>query len=217
MRSAIIVALLTICTTTAAAQGSGDRGQLEYSFGIPYYLATSAGSANGSDIDFSARVGFEFGVDYYVIDRLAIGFDLAWVRPNYNAVLIPEDGSPDININHQANIWTGQFNATYNFTDAVITPYVEAGLGWTNFDSNVADGPPSSGCWWDPWWGYMCSSFYSTYSSSNFSYGAGLGLRWNINYDMSLKLGYRIVEVDSGNASERPQMDSVQLEIAYHF
>jgi opacity protein-like surface antigen len=216
MRSAIIVALLTICTTAVAAPGSGNKGQVEWSFGLPYYLATSTSSGNGSSIDFDARLGFEFGVDYYVIDRLAIGFDLAWVRPNYDAVLVPDDGSADIEIRHQANVWTGQFNATYNFTDAVVTPYVEAGLGWTNFDSNVADGPPSTGCWWGPW-GYQCANFYSTHSSSNFSYGAGFGLRWNVNYDMSVKLGYRIVEIDTGSAPEKPTMDSVQVEIAYHF
>ena len=133
MRLAIIVALLSFCATAVAAPGSGNRGQTEWSFGIPYYLETSAGSANGSDINFSARLGFEFGVDYYIIDRLAVGFDLAWVRPNYNAVLVPDDGGPDIHINHQANIWTGQFNVTYNFTDKVVTPYVEAGAGLDEF------------------------------------------------------------------------------------
>ncbi|NCF15124.1 MAG: outer membrane beta-barrel protein [Gammaproteobacteria bacterium] len=216
MRSTLIAALLCLCATSAAAQGSGNKGQVEWSFGLPYYLATSTTTEYGSSIDFSARLGFQFGVDYYLIDRLAIGFDMSWVRPDYSALLIPDDGSAPIEIRHQANIWNGQFNFTYNFTDRTVTPYVEAGLGWTNFDSNVADSPPTTGCWWTPW-GYMCSNFYSTYSSSNFSYGAGLGLRWNVNYDMSVKLGYRIVEIDTGSASEKPTMDSVQLELAYHF
>jgi opacity protein-like surface antigen len=217
MRSALFVALLTICTTAVAAPGSGDKGQVEWSFGLTYNFEVSAPSQNGSNIDFQAQPGFEFGVDYFVVDRLAVGFDLAWFRPDYTAVIVPEDNSGDIQIRHQANVFTGQINATYNFMDSVVSPFVEAGLGWTNFDSNVASQPPTTGCWWDPWWGYMCSSFYNTYSSSNFSYGAGLGLRWNINYDMSLKLTYRWLEIDSGNASERPALESALLEIAYHF
>ena len=87
---------------------------------------------------------------------------MAWARPDYNAVLVPDDGSPDIDIRHTANIWTGQLNGTFVFTDKAVSPFVEAGLGWTNFDSNVASEPPITGCWWDPWWGYICSNFYST-------------------------------------------------------
>jgi len=217
MRSAIVIALLALCATAVAAPGAPQRGQLEWTAGLTYNFAMSADSRNGTTIDFDDRVGFGFGVDYFVTDKLAVGFDMSWLRPNYTATYIPEDNSEPVEIRHQASIWNGQLNGTFVFTDKVVAPFIEAGLGWTNFDSNVSSSPPTTGCWFDPWWGWVCSSWYSTYGSSNFSYGAGLGLRWNLNFDMSVKLTYRWLEVDSGNQSERPSQQSAMLEAVWHF
>ena len=217
MRLAIFIALLALCTTSVAAPGAPEKGQLEWTAGLNWNFETSADSLNGSTIDFNDRVGFGFGVDYFVTDKLAVGFDMSWARPDYTATLIPDDGSEEVQIRHTANIWTGQLNGTFVFTDKAVSPFVEAGLGWTNFDSNVASEPPITGCWWDPWWGYICSNFYSTYSASNFSYGAGLGLRWNLNFDMSVKLTYRWLEVDSGNQADKPVQESAMLEAVWHF
>jgi len=217
MRTAIFVALLGLCATAVAAPGAPQIGQVEWTLGLNYNFDTSANSLNGSTIDFDARVGWIFGVDYFVTDKLAVGFDMSFTRPDYSATLIPEDGSGDVQIRNSADVWTGQLSGTYVFTDKVVSPFVEAGLGWTNFDSNVSSTPPVTGCWWDPWWGYVCSSWYDSYSSSNFSYGAGLGVRWNITFDISLKATYRWLEVDSGNLSERPQQESAILEVLWHF
>jgi opacity protein-like surface antigen len=216
MKSAILIALLALCATANAAPGSGEKGQAEFSFGLTYSFDASATTVNGSSIDFDGQTGFMFGGDYFIADRLSIGFDFGWARPDYNAILVPEDGSPDVSIRHEAYIWTGQFNGAYYFTDKPVTPFVEAGLGWTNFDSNVADEPPITGCWWGPF-GYMCSTYYSTYDNTSFSYGAGLGLRWNLNYDMSVKATYRWLEVDSGNLSQNASQETAMLELAYHF
>ena len=217
MRTTLIIALLGMCSTAVAAPGAPERGQVDWSLGLTYNFATSSSSSNGSSIDFDDRMGWMFGVDYFVTDKLAIGFDMAFARPDYTAVLVPQDGSPDVEIRHQASMFTGQLNGTFVFTDKVVSPFVEAGLGWTNFDSNVADGPPITGCWWDPIWGTICSSWYSTYSESTFSYGAGLGLRWNLGYDISVKATYRWLEIDSGNTSNRPSQDSAMLEVVWHF
>jgi hypothetical protein len=42
---------------------------------------------------------------------------------------------------------------------------------------NIHDGPADTGCWWDPWWGYMCASFYDTYSNTVTSVLHGVGIR----------------------------------------
>ena len=217
MRTAIIVALLALSAAAVAAPGSGEKGQAEFSFGLTYGFDASATTVNGSSIDFDGQVGFGFGGDYFIADRLSIGFDIGWSRPDYSAILVPDDGSPEVSIRHEASIWTGQLNGSYYFTDKPITPFVEAGLGWTNFDSNVADEPPITGCWWDPFWGYVCNTYYSTYDNSSFSYGAGLGLRWNVSYDISVKATYRWLEVDSGNLSDNAVQESAVLEVVYHF
>ena len=215
MRSAIIVALLAICATAAAAPGSPEKGQLEYRIGGTWNFENTVNGSNGSEIIFRDRAGIILGVDYFVFDKLSVGFDMAWYRPSYEATIVPEDNSGDVTVNYTASIFNGQFNGTYNFLDTALTPFVEAGLGWTHIDSNVADGPPTTGCWWDPWWGYVCSSWYSSYSDNSFSYFAGAGLRWDINYDMSLKAAYRWMEIDT--AASKPQMGSARLELVFHF
>jgi opacity protein-like surface antigen len=98
-----------------------------------------------------------------------------------------------------------------------LTPFVEAGLGWTYFDSNVSDSAPIVGCWWDPWWGYICSEFYSTYSSSEFSYGAGVGLQWNFGRDRAINAGYRWLEVEADSLSKKPTLESAVIEVVFRF
>jgi opacity protein-like surface antigen len=104
----------------------------------------------------------------------------------------------------------------WNFTDGPFTPYVQAGIGWTNIDSNVADGPPTTGCWWDPWWGYVCRSSYSTYDDTNFSYGAGVGLRYEFGYGQRtfVKASYNIQIIDD---RADPEYDIWRLEIGRIF
>jgi len=51
-----------------------------------------------------------------------------------------------------------------------------------------SSGPPGFGCWWDPWLGYICTPCQSTRTSNEFSYQAGVGLRWDVSTAMSLRL-----------------------------
>lgn len=90
------------------------------------------------------------------------------------------------------------FNGIFYFTEKPLAPFIQAGLGWTYIDSNVTDGPPSTGCWWDFWWGYVCSNFYSTYSSTDFAYGVGAGVRYDMVGNMFVKGSYTYTWVDSG-------------------
>ena len=72
-------------------------------------------------------------------------------------------------------------NAIWHLMDGPLTPYVGAGLGWTWIDTNVPTGPPVTGCWWDPWWGYVCYTDYPTKTTDAFSYQAILGVRYEFN------------------------------------
>lgn len=214
-----ITATLTLISAGAMAQGApGPKaGQTEFGFSIVHSFSDSFVGREGSTLDLSSRTGFQVGVDYFVNNKLSAGFDATWLRPQFDAVLVPEDGSPNVSISNRSSIFSGQFNGTYNFIEGSFTPYIEAGLGWTYFDSNVADDAPVTGCWWDPWWGYICSDFYSTYSSTNFSYGAGIGIRWDMNRDIAIKAGYRLLEVESDGLREKPQLESALIEVVYKY
>ena len=219
MRAVMSVALcviLAVATTAANAQ-SQRAGQVEFTIGAAYSFSDSFEGRGGSSLDLSSRTGIRVGMEYFSTSKLSLGFDATWVRPSYSAELIPEDGSPAVSISHRASIFSGQFTGTYYFREGPITPFVEAGLGWTYFDSNVSDGSPIVGCWWDPLRGYICSDFYSTYSATNFSYGAGVGLRWNFATDMAINAGYRWLEVEADGLGRKPVLESALIEFVYRY
>ena len=83
-------------------------------------------------------------------------------------------------------------------------------------DSNVADGPPTTGCWWDPWWGYICRSFWSTYDDWNWTYGLGVGLRWELDRNFALRGSYTSRWVDLSSSSD-PSLDIFQVDFAWRF
>ena len=74
--------------------------------------------------------------------------------------------------------------------DRSLTPYVEGGIGWTYIDSNIIDGIPSTGCWWDPWWGPVCATFPTTYGKNVWSFALGAGLRAELTDTFFLRGGY---------------------------
>ncbi len=219
MRAVLSIALFFMCVSAVAAPGNrGPRaGQVEYSAAAVHSFSDSFQGLSGSSLDLASRTGLQFGIDYFVSSKLSVGFDVTWVRPRFDATLVPDDGSPSVDISHRSTMFTGQFNGTYNFLESFITPYVEGGLGWTYFDSNISDGAPIIGCWWDPWWGYICNDFYSSYNTTNFSYGVGAGLRWNVASDLAVKAGYRWLEVEVDGLREKPMLESLQVEISYRF
>ncbi len=101
------------------------------------------------------------GSGYNFSDNLATNFGLQWAGVGYDAVVFPED-SGVTTISGSYDACTLSANLIYNFTDNQLTPYVGAGIGWTWIDTNIPSGPPSTGCWWDPWWGYVCYTTYPT-------------------------------------------------------
>jgi len=98
-----------------------------------------------------------------------------------------------------------------------ISPFIEAGFGWTNVDSNIISGPPITGCWWDPWWGYICDTFFSTYSENLTSYSAAAGLRWDFNNYYGMRAAYGILELDTRSGTENAQFDMWRVEFAWRF
>ena len=106
---------------------------------------------------------------------------------------------------------------TLNFLEGPITPYVEAGLGWTEIDSNIQDQPPLTGCWWDPWWGYICDTFYSTYSKSQESFSGAAGLRWDIDNGLTLKAAYGVLNVKASRASGDANFEMYRVDLAWRF
>jgi opacity protein-like surface antigen len=140
------------------------------------------GGENGSAVDFDSELAWGFSVGWNWTEKWNLSWRFMLAKPDYTATIVSED--PDIGtrlLSYSADRYSNQFSATYHFLRGPLTPYVQAGLGWAKVDSNIPSQPPTTGCWWDPWWGYICDTTWNTYDASGFSYSVGLGLRWDIN------------------------------------
>ena len=181
-------------------------------------IGNSSESSNGdfgSSLDVKSNIGIAGGLAYNLNSHFAIGFDASFIKPKYTAVFATEEDGL-VTVKHRMSVFSGQFNGVWNILDGPFTPYLQASIGWTYIDSNVSDGPPSTGCWWDPWWGYVCRSFFSTYDETSLSYGAGAGLRYEFDNRTFVKGSYNYQKVDVSGGAD-PSFDLWRLEIGWMF
>jgi opacity protein-like surface antigen len=221
MRSSLITAMLLITLPMlASAQGSSAKRAYSWEFSLSgiFQESKGIGSENSSSLQVDSVTGFGLNMAYNFSNKLALGVDLEYLQPKYEAVLVDENGlDDDIFINHKMSQFNGRIKGTYNFIDGPFTPFVEAGLGWSNFDSNVADGPPLVGCWWHPIWGYICDGYYRTFSDTLFSYGAGAGLRYEFVGGSFVKASYNLWELDGLGKASDSTFGAGRLEFGWKF
>lgn len=220
MRRLALAAVLLLPAVAAAQNwGNGDRSQSwDFSVSGIYQGGETASGEAGSSLKVKDSWGFGFGFDYNFNKRFSLGMDLDYIRPDYTAVLI-EDANPPASttISHTGYQFNGRIVGTLNLMDGPLVPYIDAGFGWTHLDTNVADGPPVTGCWWHPWWGYVCSNFYSTFSSTETTYGAGVGLRYELTGGGFIKASYNHWILNSGGSSSDFDLGSARIEYGWTF
>jgi len=188
-RLIILLVLITLSSSVFAQRFNKKNSEygirdsrIEASFVAAYQNSTSKDVEGGASLDIDKNLGWGITIGYNWTAKLNTAYKLTVNKPDYSATIIPED--PDIvpqTIDYTMSKYSHQLNFTYNFMDKSFTPFVQAGLGFMTLDSNITDQPPSTGCWWDPWWGWVCTTTWSTYKTTRFAYNLGLGLRWDVN------------------------------------
>ena len=179
--------------------GSRDT-RFETSVILAYQNGVDETAEGGSSLEVDSHVGWGFTIGWNWTENWNLSYRLLATKPDYVAVIVPED--PEIGpqtVEHTLSKYSHQFNVTYNFSNRAFTPFVMAGVGATRVDSNIIAGL-QAGCWWDPWWGYICFSDWKTYASTEFSYSLGLGLRWDINNALFTRAAYsrEFLSLDNG-------------------
>jgi opacity protein-like surface antigen len=217
MRNLVLAMLLIAVPCISTAQSTRSQNW-EVSVSAIFQDSKSIGGEGTSSLDIDTETGFGVNFAYNLNSRLAIGMDFEFLNPDYTAVLVDENGVlPDIVIDHEISQFNGRIKGNFNFTEGPFTPFVEAGLGWSYFDSNVADGPPTTGCWWHPWWGYICENFYSTFDDTLFSYGVGAGLRYEFIGGSFIKASYNYWEMDGLGKAEDSAFEAGRIEFGWGF
>ncbi len=213
----ILVAIFcSMATAGDFSQSSSRTGQWE--FGLLFNQTDSWDSSgrSGSSIDVDDDTGWGFSIGYNYSEYFNLAFEFALNEPSYEATIVPDNPpEPAQTIRHKLTNASYTFNFSYNFLAKALTPYVVGGLGWNYLDSNISDGGIYAGCWWDPWWGYICTEYYSTYSDTAFSYSVGGGLRWEAtsNFVMKVSINQRWIDLDS--VGDTPEMKFGKVDLIW--
>jgi opacity protein-like surface antigen len=200
-------------------QLSNRGGGFEVVLQSSYNYSKSFEGDNGSGAEIQDTWGWGFGFGYNFDEHWACNFDIGWRSANYDATIVIEDQDDPSNSGPKS--FTGRldtssslFSGTYNFLDKRFTPYVSGVLGWTFVDTNIPTGPPQNWCWWDPWHGYICSSYIPTKSETDFTYGGALGLRFDVTRTFFLRASYNKLWIDFQHGSAE-DFDVVRLDMGF--
>ncbi|MEZ5566654.1 MAG: outer membrane beta-barrel protein [Gammaproteobacteria bacterium] len=189
LRLALLFGIVAFAMTGPAS--ARDRAQTwDFNVGLFNSDSVTVDGEQGTGLDIDSEVGFSLGGAYNFTNRLALGLDLSWVSPRYKATFLPDTGPPLETISARLDALSIQGKGTFNFLQGPVTPFIEVGFGWTDIDSNIANGPVSTGCWWDPWWGYICASYFDTYSDTVTTWSGAVGMRWDVNDNFGVKASY---------------------------
>jgi opacity protein-like surface antigen len=206
----------------AAAGGALDVGmnegrEWETRLGVAYQLNASADFEGGTTAEFASSTGFMVGVGYDLTSHFEIGANVSYDGRDYDASIAGDDPGEVFPVSGRLDSLGLVFDLTYNFMSGPLTPFVVTGIGWNWVDTNIATRPPQIGCWWDPWYGYVCTSFQDTKTFDGLTYQLGAGLRYHLSDSFSLSGSYRMSWVDFTNATGTPTFDGLNLFLGWRF
>ena len=205
---------LALLAGATVANAQSREGRWEYTLGIPYQLGSETTFDGGSTLKTKSDFGFGMTFGYNPSEQVTWSFGLKWAGIGYDANVV-KDGGGTTGISGTYDAWGLSGNLLFNLGQGPLTPFVGAGIGYTWIDTNVPNGLPQTGCWWDPWYGYICSTYYPTKSVNSFSYQAMGGLRYAFNPRTFLRLSYASQWIDTSNGT--PRFDVFGVELGWLF
>ena len=216
-----LLALLALTAAAGAQAASGDRGgSMETRLSLLFNNSWSVEGDQGTFADIKYETGFGIGFAYNQTNKLAFGGQFEWDSPDYDArVLLDNSVGADFpfDVRGEAENLRLLFDGTYHFSEGQFSPFISAILGWTWTDTNIATEPPQTGCWWDPWWGYICTTWQDTRTADGFTYGAAAGARFDFNRQFAISATYRILWTQYGGELGTPDTDGFTLNFLFKF
>jgi opacity protein-like surface antigen len=188
-RLIVLLVLLALSTSLHAQRFNQKReydglrdGTWEASLLVGNQSSLDISGEQGSTVAIDSALGWGLTLGWNMTPKWNFSYRLIWSKPDYSAIIVPDDPEQaPRTLDYSLDRYAHQFNATYHFFRGPLTPYVQAGIGYGMVDSNIPSTPPTTGCWWDPWWGYICETTWNTYDAGELTYNVGLGLRWDVN------------------------------------
>jgi opacity protein-like surface antigen len=192
--------LITLCTLAGtllpalaqipmATEPFSRLGRTEV-YGIGQYLHSSDITFNGPFGDVKTKMDDTglggFGVAWHFSDFFSVRADFMFGGATFSGNVPLETGGTTF-IKQDAFLQTGRFNVDYNMINRRITPVLTAGIGYQYLETELNHLPPVNACWWDPWWGWICTTTHPIAWETDFTWNAGAGFRWNILDNLFIK------------------------------
>jgi|SRR5688572_17849073 opacity protein-like surface antigen len=220
MKSVLVGALIVVAATSAAQAGrlgrpSEREGFWDFTVQTRYSAAQDFDGRGGSKLSLEDDLGWGFGVGYNINERLNIGGFVSWRTIDYTAT-IADDINPLNTTAYSGWLDTGNFaaSAIFNLLPRAFTPYVQGTVGWAMVDTNIPAGI-SSGCWWDPWWGYVCDTYATTYGEDGVAYSLGGGINLQPSDIFFIRVGYDRMWIDMDDANDSADLFRVDAGFLY--
>lgn len=215
---AIVVMMLGLAGVVHAGEllrPSNRTGFWDFTIQTRYTAAHDFDGAGGSKLSVEDDLGWGFGVGYNLNERLNVGGFVTWRTLDYTATIINQDDPSDIK-HYSGWLDTGNFaaSAIFNLLPKAFTPYVQGTVGWALVDTNIPSGI-SGGCYWDPWWGYICGNYATTFGEDGVAYSLGGGLSLQPLDIMFLRVGYDRMWIDMDGAAKSADMIRVDAGFLY--
>ena len=218
-----VIAFVAIVATHAHAQSymtsrpGGRAGTWDFFMPLTYNAPFSWHGQGGADVSLDATWGFGFGFGYNFSDHFQLNGLFSWAARNYRATVVPAapPGPPKQYGNTEYSS-TFSLNGIFYLLPGDISPFVMAGAGWTYIDTSIPNGNYSGGCWWDPWYGYVCNGGYPTKTEADWSYSVGVGVRFDLSRQFSLQPSYNKAWVNLNNTGgSTPYIDIYRLDFIF--
>jgi len=196
----------------AQAQERERAHSLEFILPVILTPSTHFNGQGGSSADINSNLGFGLGLNYNVNNHFQVGGLFSWSYQNYTANIVDTTGATTKATGTLSSSTIG-LNATYFFMPSGTSPYVTGGFGSTFVDTNIPNGLPATGCWYDPWYGYVCNTYVPTKTQTALSYTAGAGMRFELNRTFSLQGSYN--RAWWALSSSTPSIDVWRLDFVF--
>ena len=191
--------VLIIPTAQAAGRGNNGAGSMEFNLPINYMSSASVNGDGGSSASLNAALATGFGMGYNFNDNFQVNGQFSWSSRNYSATVVDSGGNatPYSNTLYASTV---QVNAVYFFKTDDWSPFITGGIGTTFTDSNIYDpSGGSGGCYYYPYYGYIC--YTPTKTSTNVSYSYGLGLRKDVSRGLSVEGSWNQWYIDTAQSN----------------
>jgi opacity protein-like surface antigen len=217
MKLVSIVILIVILAASGLAHAQFEstasrEGLWEYSLQTRYITSSDFDGSGGSRVSIDDDLGWGFGFGYNITNQFNLGLNFSWRAVSYVATIV-DDADPQNSAQYSNWLDTGSMmlNGEYTILRTRIAPYVSGSIGWMVIDTNIyADSEYA--CWWDPWWGYVCSGYDLSYGDDVASWGLGAGVRLELTDNAFLRVGYEHGWIDSNTFDGK---DMFRLDIGF--